>query len=72
MQSQIAQMLLGQLKARNPQAFQTVEKAMQNQSNPIDLFKQITGKNTPEQMETFYKKVEQMGFSPDVINKLKG
>jgi hypothetical protein len=45
---------------------------MQNQSNPIDLFKQITGKNTPEQMETFYKKVEQMGFSPDVIKKLKG
>ena len=65
-------MLMGQLKARNPQAFQTVEKAMQNQSNPIDLFKQITNKNTPEQMEAFYKKVEQMGFSPDVINKLKG
>lgn len=44
---------------------------MQNQNNPIDLFKQITGNNTPEQMEEFYKKVEQMGFSPDVINKLK-
>lgn len=63
---------MGQLKMRNPQAFQTVEKAMQNQSNPIDLFRQITEKNTPEQMEAFYKKVEQMGFSPDVINQLKG
>ena len=52
--------------------FQMVEQARQNQSNPIDLFKQITNKNTPEQMDQFYKRVEQMGFSPDVINQLKG
>ena len=71
MQSQIAQMLMGQLKARNPQAYQTVEKAMQNQSNPIDLFKQITSNRSPEQMSTFYKQIEQMGFPNDVINQLK-
>lgn len=50
---------------------QMVEKARANQSNPIDLFKQITNKRTPEQMETFYKQVEQMGFPPDIINQLK-
>ena len=66
------QMLMQQLKMRNPQMFQMVEQARQNQSNPIDLFKQITNKNTPEQMDQFYKRVEQMGFSPDVINQLKG
>ena len=71
MQSPIAQMLMGQLKARNPQAYQTVEKAMQNQSNPIDLFKQITSNRSPEQMSTFYKQIEQMGFPNDVINQLK-
>lgn len=51
--------------------FQMVAQARQNQSNPVDLFKQITGRNTPEQMETFYKKIEQMGFSPEVINQIK-
>lgn len=72
MQQQMMMMLMNQLKAKNPQMFQMVEQARQNQSNPIDLFKQITNKNTPEQMNAFYKKVEQMGFSPEVIDKLKG
>lgn len=60
------------MKAKNPQMFQMVEQAQKNQSNPLDLFKQLTSKNTPEQMESFYKKIEQMGFNPDVINQLKG
>ena len=48
-----------------------VEQARQNQSSPIDFFKQITNKRSPEQMNVFYKQIEQMGFSPDVINQLK-
>ena len=72
MQQQMMMMLMNQLKAKNPQMFQIVEQARQNQNNPIDLFKQITNKNTPEQMNNFYKKVEELGFSPDIINKLKG
>ena len=71
MQNQMMMMLMNQLKMKNPQMFQMVEQAKQNQSNPVDLFKQITNKKSPEQMEAFYKRVEQMGFSPDIINKLK-
>ena len=52
--------------------FQMIEQAQKNQSNPMDLFKQITSKRSPEQMETFYKQIEQMGFSSDLINQLKG
>lgn len=48
-----------------------VEQAQKNQNSPIDFFKQVTSNNSPEQMEMFYKKVEQMGFSPDLINQLK-
>ena len=48
-----------------------VEQARQNQSSPIDFFKQITNKRSPEQMNAFYKQIEQMGFSPDVINQLR-
>lgn len=52
--------------------FQMVQQAMQNKSNPMELYKSVTKGRTPEQMDAFYKRVEQMGFSPDVINKLKG
>ena len=71
MQNQMMMMLMNQLKMKNPQMFQMVEQARQNKSNPMEIFKQITSKNTPEQMESFYKRVEQMGFSPDLINQLK-
>lgn len=71
MQNQIMSMLMNQLKARNPQMLKMVEQARQNQSNPVDFFKQITNKRSPEQMNAFYKQIEQMGFSPDVINQLK-
>lgn len=50
---------------------QMVEQAKKNQNNPLELFKQITKGKSPEQMNTFYKQVEQMGFSPDIINQLK-
>ena len=65
-------MLMNQLKAKNPNLFQMIEQARQNQSNPVELFKQITNGRSPEQMEAFYKKAEQMGFPTETINKLKG
>jgi hypothetical protein len=49
-----------------------VEQAKRNNSNPMEMFKQVTSKNTPEQMESFYKQVEQLGFPTDLINQLKG
>ena len=48
-----------------------VEQARQNQNNPIEMFKEITKGYSPEKMEQFYKQAEQLGFSPDLINKLK-
>ena len=52
--------------------FQMIQQAMQNKSDPMELFNSVTKGRTPEQMNAFYKRVEQMGFSPDIINKLKG
>jgi len=51
--------------------FQMVEQARQSQNNPVELFKQITSKYTPEQMNAFYNQAEQMGFSKDLINQVK-
>lgn len=60
------------MKAKNPQLFQTIEQARKNNDDPVELFKQITNGRTPEQMDAFYKRAEQMGFPSEVINKLKG
>ena len=51
--------------------FQMVNQARQNQNNPIEMFKEITNKYTPEQMENFYTQAEKMGFSSDLIENLK-
>ena len=48
-----------------------VEQAQKNQNSPVDFFKEVTKGRSPEQMESFYKQIEQMGFSPDVINKIR-
>ena len=69
--NQVMQMMMNQLKAKNPQLFQMVEQARTNQSNPMELFKQVTSKYSPEQMTKFYNQAEQMGFSKDLINQVK-
>lgn len=56
---------------RNPQMFQFIEQAQKNQSNPQELFKEITKGYKPEQMEQLFNKARQFGIGDDVINKLK-
>lgn len=59
------------MKAKNPQLFKFLEQARANQSNPEELFKQITNKYTPEQKNALFEKAKQFGIGDDVINKLK-
>ncbi len=65
------QILLNQLKARNPQMFQFIEKAQKNQSNPEEIFKQVTKDYKPEQLDNLFKTAKQFGVPDEVINKLK-
>jgi hypothetical protein len=62
---------MNQLKSKNPQAFQFLEQARQNQNNPQELFKQITNGYTPEQMNMLFDKARQFGIDDNVINQLK-
>lgn len=59
------------MKAKNPQAFRRIEQLMQNQSNPIEIFKQVTNGYSNDQMNNFYNQARSMGFSDDLINQLK-
>lgn len=59
------------MKAKNPQMFQKIEQLRQNQSNPIEIFKQVTNGYSNDQMNNFYNQAKNMGFSDDLINQLK-
>ena len=72
MQNQMMMMLMNQLKARNPQFFQMINQARQNNSNPQELYKEITSKYTPEQMQKFTNFAKQFGFSEEQLNQLNG
>lgn len=60
------------MKAKNPQVFQFLEQAQKNQSNPQEIFKEITKNYKPEQMNALFDKAKQFGIGDDVIDKLKG
>ena len=59
------------MKVRNPQMFQFLEQARKNNSNPQEIFKEITKNYKPEQMNNIFKQAKQFGISDDVINQLK-
>jgi hypothetical protein len=48
-----------------------VNQARQNQSNPMEMFKQITKDYTPEQMSSFYNQAEKMGVPSELIEQVK-
>lgn len=51
--------------------FQFIEQAQKNQSNPQELFKEITKNYKHEQVENIFKQARQFGIGDEVINKLK-
>ena len=65
------EILMGQLKVRNPQAFQIIQQAQKDKNNPEELFKEVTKNYKSEQMEQIFNKARQFGIPEDVISKLK-
>ena len=67
MQNPLAIMMLNQLKMRNPQAYQMVSKAIENNGNPQDMLKEITSKYDDKTKQQFVKQAEQFGFTKEYI-----
>lgn len=63
--------IMNQLKMRNPQMFQMLEQVSQNQGNPMDLLKQVTGNYTPQQMQNFYMVAQNMGFPNEILTQIQ-
>lgn len=62
---------MNQLQQRNPQMFQVLNQIRTNNGNPMQLFKQLTNKYTPEQMNNLFNRAQQMGVPKEVLDNLK-
>lgn len=51
--------------------YQMLEQVSQNQSNPMNLLKQVTANYTPEQMQNFYRVAQYMGFPNEVLSEVQ-
>ena len=67
MQNQIMNLLMNQVKAKNPQIFQKVQSMMEKKENPQELLKQITGNYSPEQKTQFREYLKGFGITDEQI-----
>lgn len=63
-------MLLNQMKAKNPQVFNTVQTMMENKEDPQKLLKQITGNYTPEQKTQFKNYIKGFGITDEQLKDI--
>jgi hypothetical protein len=71
MQNQLITMMMNQLKMKQPQMFQLIEQARKNQSNPMEMFRDVTKNYTPEQMDSLINRARQFGIPEDVLQQIQ-
>lgn len=64
----IKQILMNQIKMKNPQMFNQLEQMMATQ-NPQDILMQTMSKYTPEQKQQFIKYANNFGISNDQLKQ---
>lgn len=67
----IIQMLMTRLQKQNPQGYQVVNEAMQNNGNPQSILQQMMTNATPEQKESLFKQARQYGVPNDILSKIQ-
>ena len=55
---------------RSPQAFQMINQAINNNSNPMDIFKQVTSNYDDKTKDLFMKQAERAGFSKEYLDEI--
>ena len=51
--------------------FQLVDQARKNNSNPMDMFKQLTSNYNPQQLNSLFERAKQMGVPEEYIKELQ-
>ena len=67
----ITQMLMNQLRVKNPQGYQTVQNLIQNNGDPQAFLHQIMQKATPEQKQQLFKQAKNYGVPNDFLAQIQ-
>ena len=67
----IMQMLMKRLQAQNPQGFQMVNAAIQNNGNPQPMLQQMISNSTPEQKQNLLNQAKQYGVPENILSQLQ-
>lgn len=67
----LIQMLMMRLQKQNPQGYQMVNEAMQNNGNPQSIIQQMMNNATPEQKESLFKQAKQYGVPEQILSKIQ-
>ena len=51
--------------------YQFLEQARKNNSDPMDMFRQITSNYKPEQLNSLFDRAKQLGVPEEYINQVK-
>ena len=62
---------MNQLQARNPQAFQIINRARNSGTNPQEFIRQMMNGVTPEQMQNVLTQAKNMGVPPEILNQVQ-
>lgn len=67
----LIQMLMMRLQKQNPQGYQMVNEALQNNGNPQSMVQQMMSNATPEQRESILKQAKQYGAPDEILSKIQ-
>ena len=67
MPNMIMELLMNKLKVQNPQGFQLINQAMQNNGNPEMMLNQIIGNISPEQKQSILSQAKNYGVPDNIL-----
>lgn len=62
---------MSQLQVQNPQAFQTINQAINSGSQPQQIVKQLIGNISPQEMQQLLQMGKQFGVPDEVLNQVQ-
>ena len=71
MPNMIMELLMNKLKVQNPQGFQLINQAMQNNGNPEMMLNQIIGNISPEQKQSILSQAKNYGVPDNILSKIQ-
>ena len=69
--NQMMNMLLNQLKMKNPQMASQIQSMINNGGNPMELYKQITNGMSPENVSKMMTQMQSFGVPEEALKQMQ-